>query len=400
MRHFEYLKNLGEVRATLVVASLVDGMQGHANSDDSLEVTYLPILLGYWSCYKRYMALLEYVVRTTAMGAFIVTGEDSKEGDAGEYCSFPTYFNLWKRDFPDLKVSRPVEDICKDCYAFANHHRYPNHTMGHDDDDGNGDGNSNGDGERSSEGSNNDGSNNFSDVGVCPMGNADLNCPEAASTKAVKERELMLLQAVAHIKMARAQRALYQAKVVDAVADATAGKELLVRRYTFVIDYGQNMELPMYNKKQPGCTYYFSPMSIHNLGVVNHAHVYNNGQVNEHLHCHVYTKGIGKKGANNVVSLIMKTLQKLNLLRKDLIGGELNIIFDKCSSQNKNNTVLKLPAWLMAMGYFKEMHLFSLWSATRKMRLTACLTRSSKIIGSRICSCLTSWCGRWTSHHR
>jgi hypothetical protein len=148
------------------------------------------------------------------------------------------------------------------------------------------------------------------------MGNADLHCPEAASTKADKERELMLLQAVVHIKVARAQGALYQAKVADAVADATAGKEHLVRRYTFVVDYGQNMELPMYNKDQPGCMYYFSPMSIYNLGVVDHAQVYNDGQVSEHLHCHVYTKGVGKKGANNVASLIMKTLQKLNLLCK------------------------------------------------------------------------------------
>jgi hypothetical protein len=112
----------------------------------------------------------------------------------------------------------------------------------------------------------------------------------------------------------------------------------------------------MYNKEQPGCTYYFSLVSIYNLGVVDHAHVYDDGQVSEHFHCHVYTEGIGKKGANNVASLIMKTLQKLNLLCKDSVGGELNIIFDKCSSQNKNNTVLKLPAWLMAMGYFKEIH--------------------------------------------
>jgi hypothetical protein len=52
----------------------------------------------------------------------------------------------------------------------------------------------------------------------------------------------------------------------------------------------------------------------------------------------------------------MKMLQKLNLLHKDSVCGELNIIFDNCSSQNKNNTVLKLPAWLMAMGYFKEIH--------------------------------------------
>jgi hypothetical protein len=192
LRHFEYLKNLSEVQATKVVATLVNGMQGHTNRDDSLDVTYLPISMGYWSCYKQYMASLGYVVQTTAMGAYIVMGEGGKEVDAGEHCTFPTYFNLWKRDFLDFKVSRPV--------------------------------------------------------------------------------------------------------------------------------------------------------------------VYDDGQVSEHLHCHVYPKGIGKKSANNVASLIMNTLQKLNLLHEDSVGSELNIIFDNCSGQNKNNTVLKLPTWLMAMGYFKEIH--------------------------------------------
>jgi hypothetical protein len=191
-------------------------------------------------------------MRTMAMGAFIVMGEDGKEVDARGCCSFSTYFNLWKRDFPELKVSRPVEDICKDCYIFANCHRYPaNHTMGCDDDDGDGNVNSNGDGNdndngngerssdgRSNDGENDDGSKDVSDVGVRPLTNVDLNRPEAASTKAYEERELMLLQAVVHIKMARAQRALYQVKVVDAVAEAGAGKEHLVRRYTFVADYG------------------------------------------------------------------------------------------------------------------------------------------------------------------
>ena len=49
-------------------------------------------------------------------------------------------------------------------------------------------------------------------------------------------------------------------------------------------------------------------------------------------------------------SLIMKTLRGLNLLCEDSVGGELNVVFDNCSGQNKNNTVLKLAAWLMAMG--------------------------------------------------
>ena len=96
--------------------------------------------------------------------------------------------------------------------------------------------------------------------------NVDLNSADAASNGADEERELMLLEAAEHIKMARAQRALYQAKVANAVADATEGKDHTVRRYTFVVDYDQNMELPVYNKEQPGITYYYSPLSVYNLG--------------------------------------------------------------------------------------------------------------------------------------
>jgi len=73
LHHFEYLKNLGEVRVTRVVATLVDGMGGHANCDNNIDVTYLPILMGYRSCYKWYMKALGYDVRTTAMGGFFVT---------------------------------------------------------------------------------------------------------------------------------------------------------------------------------------------------------------------------------------------------------------------------------------------------------------------------------------
>jgi hypothetical protein len=37
-------------------------------------------------------------------------------------------------------------------------------------------------------------------------------------------------------------------------------------------------------------------------------------------------------------------------------GGDLNIIFDNCSGQNKNNTMLKLAALLKAMGYVKKVN--------------------------------------------
>ncbi len=92
------------------------------------------------------------------------------------------------------------------------------------------------------------------------------------------------------------------------------------------MDYGQNVELPSYQKEQPGCTYYYSPLSVYNLGVVNHAHVYNDGQVSAHLHTQVYHEAVAKKGATNIPFLIVKTLRHQNVLRDDLVGGELNII--------------------------------------------------------------------------
>jgi hypothetical protein len=150
--------------------------------------------------------------------------------------------------------------------------------------------------------------------------------------------------------MARAQRALYQELVAEAVCDATDGKEHSVRRYTIVVDYGQNMQIPIFNNEQPGSAYYFNTTGVYNLDAVHHAQVYNDGRILEHMHCHVCHKGVGKKGANNVALLILKTLRQLNLLQDDSAGGELNIIFDNCSGQNKNNTVSSCVAWLKQMG--------------------------------------------------
>ena len=131
---------------------------------------------------------------------------------------------------------------------------------------------------------------------------------------AAEAREILLLESAKHIRMARVQRALYQEKVSAAVNHANGGVDHGLRTYTFIVNYGQNMELTIYNSTQPGCTYYFSPLSMYNLGMVNHAHKYDAGNVSEHMYAHVYYEGIGKKGANNVALLIVKTLQRLNLL--------------------------------------------------------------------------------------
>ncbi len=88
-----------------VVATLVDGMVENANLNNVQDVTYLLILMGYHTCYKRYTTLLGYDVGTMAMGKYIVEGEKGKEVDSGEYVTFHTYYYRWRRDFPNLKTA-------------------------------------------------------------------------------------------------------------------------------------------------------------------------------------------------------------------------------------------------------------------------------------------------------
>ena len=242
-----------------------------------------------------------------------------------------------------------MEDICNICYTFAHRHKFfADHTMrrsSHYDDDDDEEHEKDKDGGQDPD---------VMDELARLTRKVDLNKSDCASDEVAEEREQMMLEAAEHIKMARAQRKLYQDKVE--AAQRTVDRPHSERTYTFVVDYGQNMSLPVFNSEQPGATYYFSPMTVNNLGIVDHAHKYDDGKVGEHMHCHVYTDAVGKKGANNVASLIMKTLRHLNILRDDSVGSELNIVFDNCTGQNKNNTVLRLAAWIAKLGYFLEVN--------------------------------------------
>ena len=384
------------------MATLSDdgGVQGHANRDNMADMVYLPISMGYQNCYKRYMHSLGYKIRCKPDRAeYIVDGIiDGKPSDHG-FVSFSAYYKKWKREYPRLKCNWPAEDICNQCFVFANRHRYlANHSMTetlatmaaaattteattNKADNGNttavattteatnNDSNTpaattltettNDDGDATAaatttEATNNDGdtsaavitteaTNNDSNTTVATTptearitedddddddNNGDtaattteetpapisIDQPESAATEVKEAREQLLLVAAKHVKMAREQRSLYRALVAEAVCDATDGKSHSERRYTFVVDNGQNMQVPIFNNEQPGSTYYFSLLSVYNLGMVDHAHVYNDGRISEHVHCHVYNEAVAKKGSNNVASLIVKTLRQLNLL--------------------------------------------------------------------------------------
>ena len=47
-------------------------------------------------------------------------------------------------------------------------------------------------------------------------------------------------------------------------------------------------------------------------------------------------------------------MKTMGILREDMVGGELTVVFDNCSGQNKNNTILKLLTHLVKMKYFHK----------------------------------------------
>ena len=67
---------------------------------------------------------------------------------------------------------------------------------------------------------------------------------------------------------------------------------------------------------------------------MDHSHKYENGTIGNHMYCHVYHEGIGKKGGTNVASLLVHTLRQMNVLRENDPAAELNIFMDNCSGQN------------------------------------------------------------------
>jgi hypothetical protein len=72
------------------------------------------------------------------------------------------------------------------------------------------------------------------------------------------------------------------------------------------------------------------------------------------LDCYAYQEFMGKKGSNNVASLLMHNLHHRGMLKRYSPAERLKIIMDNCGVKNKNNHVLCLAACLVEMKYFRN----------------------------------------------
>jgi hypothetical protein len=72
---------------------------------------------------------------------------------------------------------------------------------------------------------------------------------------------------------------------------------------TLVVDYGQNVAMPWFGESQPSEVYYYTPLNVYNLGIVNTSH-YEDPNPPEKLpldrmYAHLYHEGQVAKGGDN-----------------------------------------------------------------------------------------------------
>ncbi len=99
----------------------------------------------------------------------------------------------------------------------------------------------------------------------------------------------MIVHASQDISNAQVQFLYYKVLVCKARLDCKNNISHSDPSYTFVVNYGQNMEVPFFGKTPQGGTFYYARMSVYNLGLVHSTHLHNGeDEPKDHMNWHVY----------------------------------------------------------------------------------------------------------------
>jgi hypothetical protein len=170
---------------------------------------------------------------------------------------------------------------------------------------------------------------------------------EAAQVEERQSNKMILANASGHVTMARIMRRFAQDITLADIQQFRGDTPYSQRDYVLVGDYGENLSAPYFGGAQAGDTYYFLPLTVFSFGLVDLSTGPNK------INCYTYSEDKGKKGANNLASLLMHDLKSRGWLHNEP-ANSLTVIFDNCGGQNKNNVMLRLAPYLVEKGFFKE----------------------------------------------
>ena len=324
---FTKLEKFAAPRATRVVRCFnIGGNLENEMRDDDENLVELPPNMSKSSLYKRYcLEECNTIVKFNAKHK-VIAKEPAVRGQEMLPCPAWSFFcDYWKENFAHLKIQKPRKDVCGECFKYANSmktlsgHKRQLEEEGEED--------------------------------LPTEYDAVLKCrrkeeTHEESTRRMLELEREVEKASLHVKMAKEQRELFNLHKKAAAATRDSPKS--ERTATFVCDYAQNLYVPNFGDEQPGETYYYSPLNAYVFGMVDCS--------SNTLHAHLYMEGEGKKGGNNVASMIWMQLmnQGLFIPYNDRLPSfwkplkELNLWFDNCGGQNKNRMVLRLLPLLLS----------------------------------------------------
>ena len=282
--------------------------------------------------------------------------------------TWPTFRNLWVREFPNLKVRPRGEDTCTDCYKIWNKMRFliNEKIIAEKKLDACMDNN-----EASPE-------NQSFSVPSEVQTLFETECAETESevhgeqiyegttpeelASLIEEIEKEIERARNHVRMHEAQREDSQRYTTMSQDDHKNGVALSERTKTVTMDMSQNTHLPWLGGDQCGDLYYMSPWTQYIFGIVDNA--------THFLDAFIWGEGTANRGADNIVSCLNKYITKYGVVGEEQPTSNqasrgpnlkrLVIIADNCSGQNKNNCVIKYCCWLVEAGWCGEVVLFFL----------------------------------------
>eukprot|EP00977_Amphora_coffeiformis_P029354 scaffold40233_cov191-Amphora_coffeaeformis.AAC.1 len=319
---------------------------GTLHERDKKEIKLLPPYFTKRSLYQRYCYGQGWEVSTNCRGS---PNKKKERGDVewtvlgqecGEIVSWTTFREFWNTHYADLAVGKPSEDTCSICHKYCiqlkfNNARNSCETEGIDsDDEGQITNNINEQEEPAGE-----------LLEVVPGQSSLIEVPLQ-----VEETELIILHAEKHVKDAKAMREYANMKMNEA-RHSTINDEWSVIKDCLVADYCQNLSLPHTGMTQPGDTYYFSPLTVNCFGTADA------GYELPKMRAYVYNEGEGAKGGNNIASLLYKDIQDRGWVDANKgTRGELTLIMDNCSGQNKNKMVLRMLSFLVELKLYKRIN--------------------------------------------
>ena len=143
---------------------------------------------------------------------------------------------------------------------------------------------------------------------------------------------------------------------------------------------GQNLCLPNFAGEQPGATYYLTPLTVLLFGIVDNAPLEEDGI--ERMDAFIWREFEGDRGANNIVSRLVKYFQLKGMFDRPNFG-EITIIADNCAGQNKNKVMIRFITWLAEIGIFHKITLHFLVKGHTKNSADRCFNMLKKDYQSR-----------------